>query len=517
MPVCAPRHAPRIICKMTRSALVPLILIASCVIHTDPPIEPRTSQPAVAPRPPRPAVAPTPSQPPGTIPEQTTNISGAPDPKLAQCDDHKNRERAFCLSKIEDVAAIIALHDLATETRRGQSKESLSKQRDFVYAAENAGIVAAKTSVEPLYLYARSGAALSQRFALLAMGHALSLLRMGYAHGGQRDEQALSNLVGPVGTVCEERLTSPTNFVVQAAVKCLKYTEDRKRLPALVRAAVRHIDSPAISRSAVLGIMNFRPRDIKAIRPLVRILQTRIPQKWRQDDIWLRGEVCRLFKRVATAKDGWLHVPAKKAAERIKGKNSQLHDLCMGLANLTSGRPGQVTQIKKPQRNWFTRYPMSKCRVSSIGALDATEVCAKSDPVDDSSRSFSIRLGDVTRITKAKDEHVLIAEHSFPVKRGTYMLNDMVGVFELSRGIWLIVAPFVSGVPDAYTKKWNHLLLLDTDAEQIRPVLRTKACVGAGCRQQVQIRRTPGDHRVEIHVTGNAKEKYHWDGKRLAK
>ena len=90
----------------------------------------------------------------------------------SNCRQPELRERASCLSKIEDESAISELLDVAKQ----MLLERYPSKQDFVYAAGNAGLVAAKTKTERLVLIVTKGDATARRFGLIALRHTLSIL-----------------------------------------------------------------------------------------------------------------------------------------------------------------------------------------------------------------------------------------------------------------------------------------------------------------------------------------------------
>ncbi|MHB8876484.1 MAG: hypothetical protein ACYC8T_22545 [Myxococcaceae bacterium] len=63
------------------------------------------------------------------------------------------REKAYCLLLTDDARALPELRDLALATGGDGSRWDIGVEQDFFYAAENAGVIAAKTTHEPLLEY----------------------------------------------------------------------------------------------------------------------------------------------------------------------------------------------------------------------------------------------------------------------------------------------------------------------------------------------------------------------------
>src|SRR5947209_7506880 len=122
------------------------------------------------------------------------------------------RERAYCLLETNDRAAIPELIELALELASKDPELKITAAEDFFYAAENAGVIAAKTSDEAL-MQLRGQDRASQLFATHALGHMLAILRMGYAKGGHDDEAALAARKPRVAKACLARVTVPDDRV----------------------------------------------------------------------------------------------------------------------------------------------------------------------------------------------------------------------------------------------------------------------------------------------------------------
>lgn len=474
---------------------VALVVLAGCIVAPPPP----------GPRP----MAPPPQQPIAAPPP------APPDPRITSCQEPmKLRERAFCLSKIEDERAIDALLAVARQTLTARPEQSISPREDFEYAAENAGIVAAKTSVAGLDAHVATGDTTAQRFGLRGLGHALSLLRMGYAHGGDRDRTKRAEIVRPVGDRCRERLASPEELVVSEAYRCLGETRDARHAVDLVQAIVARSDRSALARTGVTALRELDKLDVTAVRPLVRLIENPMPARTTSDDVWIRADVCRLLASVVGPSDTWAQLAAKTAAERIGKSNSQAREACERLAAKTGGA---AVAAPTSGKNWFPAMRLESCRPDRFGIVGDVQVCVFSEPAGPTSRTYSLRVEDPSRLDPNDNtRHAAILSTALTVRALEYLQPEMVASYELSGGFWLIVVPIVEGTPDRYRGKYAQLHLFDSATKKLSLVHTTTACRGDSCRQDVQLSRKKGiDTPVDVLVEGDARQRVVWDGRAL--
>ncbi|MBL9017641.1 MAG: hypothetical protein JNL83_25855 [Myxococcales bacterium] len=446
-----------------------------------------------------------------------------PDPRIAACrQEAKLRQQSFCLAKLTDEATAAAVIDAQLEVARealtaGPAK-TISAREDFEYAAENAGIVAAKISVARLTAHVTKGDATAQRFGLRGLGHALSLLRMGYANGGDRDRQKRKEIVGPVGATCRERLAAQDELVVTEAFRCVGETRDARHAAAVVKATLR-VQKAKLARAGVLALKDLEGLELAEVRPLVRILETPLPASVSSDDVWVRGDVCRLLSGLVGDGDRWAQLPARTAAERIGRSNSQAREACERLAAKTGG--GAAASTPAPAtgsgRNWFPSGRLESCRPERLGILGDAEVCVFSEPAGEQARTYRLAIEDVTRLDpKDNTRHLAIVTAVLKVEAGQYIHVESVAAYELSDGRWLIVVPIVAGTPDRYTAKHAQLYVLDTAGKRVTLAHTTAPCRAAGCSQDVQLSRKKGvDTPIDVLVEGDARQKLTWDGTAL--
>lgn len=451
------------------------------------------------------------------------SAAAAPDPRIATCrQEQKLRNQSACLSKIVDAATtqavIDAQLDVAREALVARPEQSISGRQDFEYAAENAGIVAAKTSIDRLTAHVVKGDATAQRFGLRGLAHALSLLRMGYANGGDRDRQMRAEILGAVGSTCRERLASPDELVITEAFRCVGETRDRQHAAAMVKAIANAAQRGKLARAGVLALREIEGLDAATVKPLVRILENPLPASASSDDVWVRADVCRLFSSVLTGSERWAQLPAKTAAERIGKSNSQAREACERLdTKLGGGGAASGAPPASSGKNWFPSGPLESCRPDRIGILGDAEVCVFSDAAGPSARKYRLAIEDVSKLDpKDNTRHAAIVSVDLRVRAGEYIHVETVAAFELSDGRWLIIVPVVAGTPDSYTAKHAQLHVLDTATKKLALAQTTTPCRGAACQQDVQLSRKKGvETPVDILVQGDAKQKLVWDGKAL--
>lgn len=448
--------------------------------------------------------------------------AAAPDARIAACRQEKKlRAQSSCLAKLTDEATADPVIDAQLAVARAAltaaPAQSISPREDFEYAAENAGITAAKISVNRLKAHVTQGDATAQRFGLRGLGHALSLLRMGYANGGERDRMTRARIVGPVGDVCRERLASQEELVITEAFRCVGETRATQHAAAMVKAIARVADKSKLARAGVGALREIEGLDAPTVRPLVKILENPLPASILSDDIWVRADICRLFSSVVTETDRWAALPAKTAAERIGTNNSQAREACEKLAAKTGGGASAVAAPTSSGKNWFPSMKLESCRPDHLGILGDAEVCVFSEPAGDQARTYRLAIEDVSKLDpKDNTRHAAIVSTDLRVKTGEYIHVESVAAYELSDGRWLIVVPVVAGTPDSYTAKYAQLYVLDTAARRITLAKTTAPCRAAGCRQDVQLSRKKGvETPLDILVEGDARQKLTWNGSSL--
>jgi len=254
--------------------------------------------------------------------------------------EKKLRSRAGCLLDVVQPGAIPALHKVAQEMlkkdtiRVREGKVGIGARQDFFYAAENAGVIAAKTSEKGLYKLLGKKDRWTQLFALRGLSHMLSILRMGYAKGREPDEKRRAELKDPVVRKCLAKVRGKDEMILEEAAKCIGETRDNKHAKKLVQLIVRSRSSEVQSAFfQALKNLSRLSQQAKELRPLLKVLLRPMPKKWSTRDVWIRADICGLMARYVNHGDTWAQKPAEKAIEAIGAKNSQALRKCKRLLN----------------------------------------------------------------------------------------------------------------------------------------------------------------------------------------
>lgn len=252
----------------------------------------------------------------------------------------KLRERAGCLLKVEQPEAIPALLKVAQEMlakdtiRVREGKVGIGARQDFFYAAENAGVIAAKTSEGGLYQLLAQKEQWTLAFALRGLSHMLSILKMGYAKGSAPDEQRHQQIKDQVAKKCLGQVKVKDEMIVAEAAKCVGETRDNQYAAQLVSLIVSS-RSAALQVGVFLALRNLPQlsQRVKELRPLAQVLGRPMSEKWSTDDVSIRADICGLLALYANHGDTWAKKPAEKAIDAIGTKNSQAKDKCVRLLN----------------------------------------------------------------------------------------------------------------------------------------------------------------------------------------
>ena len=243
----------------------------------------------------------------------------------------KPRERAFCYLKSESEASLEPLFVLGRDLAEKAVSHPVSYWPDFTYAAENAGVIAAKTHETRLYAGLQATSEVDQLFAVEAIHHMLSTLRFGYAHGKSVDEGTRKDRLAAAHTGCLSKLTGKDARLVKAAADCLKEIHDPTDTAALVDVAVSH---PSLEvQTHLLGLVGgFGPLPAASLPKLVPLLEKPMPTKWTHEEVALRATICRIFLREVDPKAAWTKKPAEAAVREIGNRDSQAKAPCEELA-----------------------------------------------------------------------------------------------------------------------------------------------------------------------------------------
>jgi hypothetical protein len=137
---------------------------------------------------------------------------------------------------------------------------------DFTYAAENAGVLAAKT--RDTRLFAGLGAGESdQLFAVEGLANMLAILRMGYGQGRDIDGPVRAERLPKVHAASLDKLGAANARLVKAAAACLTEIGDDSDATALVDAAMRQPAAEA-QRFVVVSAVRCRPFPRESLRKL---------------------------------------------------------------------------------------------------------------------------------------------------------------------------------------------------------------------------------------------------------
>lgn len=425
-----------------------------------------------------------------------------------------SREKAYCLLMTDDRAAIPALRDLALRKLGDGGKWSIGVEQDFFYAAENAGVLAAKTSHEELLEYADSNSLGPQLFGVRALRHMLSILRMGYAKGGAADEQRHEAMTPVVARVCKAKLGAADEHLAEEALRCAAETHDEKLLRAVVAVALSSVPS-RIRRVALETLGDLGASRNKAeLAKLAPLLSEPLPKRWLNDDVGIKSEACELLARVVDATDRWAAEAAQAAISEIGDKNSQARDQCRRLAKRAGAADVEEPALK---HNWYPDFPLEHCRVHAFGSAGSLELCARSLPAPEG-RKFELTLRDPSKLEKS--EHPLVARVELPTQPTEYLQYEMVAQHELSKSRFLLFVPILTGVPDRYSAGRALLYLFDAEAKTVSLATEAPPCP-AGCSgQTVQLRYKPPspEKTVLLLQTVNGETRtvtLSWDGETL--
>jgi hypothetical protein len=243
----------------------------------------------------------------------------------------KPRDAAFCYLKSEAEASIEPLFALGRTLADKAVANPVSYWPDFTYAAENAGILAAKTHDARLYAGLGSASEADQLFAVHALRHMLGMLRWGHIHGKSADEPVRKDRLPAVHAACLDKLAAQSPRMVNAAADCLKEIHDPADAGALLDVAAGH---PSIEvQIHVLDVAGGAgPLPKASLAKLAPLLEKPLAVKWTQDEVSLRAAICRILLREVDAKESWAKKAAETAVREIGNRNSQARQPCEALA-----------------------------------------------------------------------------------------------------------------------------------------------------------------------------------------
>jgi hypothetical protein len=256
--------------------------------------------------------------------------AAAPDAKTCEA-KVKPREMAFCYLKSEAEASIDPLFALGRTLAEKAVKQPVSYWPDFTYAAENAGVLAAKTKESRLYVGLGAAAEVDQLFAVRAIHHMLATLRYGHARGKEADEPVRKERLGAAHTACLGKLGAGNPMLASAAADCLKEIHDPADTVALVDAAMSQTDLEA--QAHILEVAApATPFPRPSLDKLVTVLEKPLGPKWTHGELFMRASICKVLLREVPATDPWPRKAAETAVREIGARNGQAKEPCEALA-----------------------------------------------------------------------------------------------------------------------------------------------------------------------------------------
>jgi hypothetical protein len=248
----------------------------------------------------------------------------------------KVRDQAHCYLKTESEDAIEPLFEIGHAVSHEVDKIPLSDWQDFSYAAENAGMIAAKTHDTRLYAAMKSPHRSARLFAIWALRQELVMLRVGLGHGREADAPVRAQRLPAVHAACLAALADPADGpLVTAAADCLEEIGDVSDGPPLVDAIVRYPNDPTVGAhlaAIALPISPFPRVSLVKLRPL---LEQPVPEKWTHDWVSVRRDICKLLLRETPASEAWAQQAAAIAVHEIGSRDGMSRKACEDLAART--------------------------------------------------------------------------------------------------------------------------------------------------------------------------------------
>jgi len=409
-----------------------------------------------------------------------------PAPGTLACRAEKTpRKESFCILKTADEGALARLLEIgkANPTRFDPHLPTV-----FSYeasASENAGVIAAKTSERDLVTMLADPDAATEGFALRALAHMMSILRMGYATGMEPDNARRAAIAPQIVDACAPFVGHDDVRVALTAIRCLKESGGARHAALLARVVAAH-PSPAVKADAA-GAFSGDKLDASVARVIARWLETPMTSSWMLEDVHGREAACWLLDRAVPSRPSWVGRAAAIAQREIwdHGKSNGSNGACRRLAEKT----GNAAPGEKPARDWFPRSAIERCRAQKLGAMGQLLVCARNAAAGERARAWSIRIDDPSKLEGA--QHKVVADFPLAIEAGHYVDVEHVEHYELSNGFFVFMVPIVRGTPDAFDRAFVELYVLDTSAMTLQRVWKSPACVGC-TTQTLQIASRPG-------------------------
>jgi len=238
----------------------------------------------------------------------------------------KLRERAFCYLESDAEASIAPLFAVGRAMVK-EGKYPTSEWQDFTYAAENAGVLAAKTSDAQLYAGLQSADTTDHVFAIRALGHMLSILRMGYGNGGATDSANRKLRLGSAHTACLATLSTRDQQLLRAGGDCLKEIGEPSDATPLIDTVLARMDAPKDQAYLVDILPSLRHIPEAGLRKLAPILQQPLSKSWSHDELFMRGRICQMMLNTVRGQ-AWARKAAVAAVSEIANRNSQAREPC---------------------------------------------------------------------------------------------------------------------------------------------------------------------------------------------
>jgi len=242
----------------------------------------------------------------------------------------KLRDRAYCYLQSDAEASIAPLFAVGRAMVK-DAKYPRAAWQDFTYAAENAGVLAAKTSDAPLHAGLRSADETDHVFAIRALGHMLSILRMGYGNGGAADSANRKLRLAPAHTACLATLSARNEELLRAGGDCLKEIGEPADAMPLIDAVLARSDAPKDQAYLVDVLARVRHIPEAGLRKLVPILEQPLGKSWSHDEVFMRGHICQMMLNTVRGQ-GWAKKAAVAAVSEIGNRNSQAREPCERLS-----------------------------------------------------------------------------------------------------------------------------------------------------------------------------------------
>jgi hypothetical protein len=232
----------------------------------------------------------------------------------------KLRARAFCYLQSGSEDAIDPLFELG----RTLGHEAMASRvqipavwQDFTYAAENAGVLAAKTQDARLYAGLESPHQTYHLFAIVAIHHMLAILRQGNARGKDADAPVRAERLAKAHVACRAALGDKYGMMVTSAADCLKEIGDPTDGGPLLEAAVDHPGDSKLQSHLVDIAAALPPYPVATLQKLRPLLEQPMPVRWTQEDINLRSTICTILARELPASETWPQAAAAVAAREV--------------------------------------------------------------------------------------------------------------------------------------------------------------------------------------------------------